>query len=599
MKVFPFVSSRTKYEDFLSGHLVRPDDLKWEEMRTFLAGSTYDLTQLDDLRYAVFAVGDYCVFGIGCLSRILADKAKYEVDDDLLRDKVRRSLACFIGFAIRISEYKDKGNNEVPDMTSDDFLTACCEMYFKHLKKQWENKCPMTEKIGADGKSSIDGEQCLVDLKTTKDISNKPQEFETFSGINAIAESFNKKWLSYYLNEIINKGNTDESFVSHVEYEDHWNRLSFENACVSESLYSNLPQIDKRKETEKTNKLVKKANDLFEEFKPKFAKLIVEIKGAISDIEKAKNEFDGFLKKLEIDNAEGFLDTLKKLVKIKSDEYKLDDEELNSKYDSLKKELEILKDEENKEKLKDALTPLKQKFNEIKDEKEELKNSRSSVNITELKEKLKEHKTAVKTLEGYEHEFEEIVFTNISTISIEELHNLLVRLTNLRENANSITLDNDSFNRRKKELISKIGEINSEIQRREIAEKEKQEKLKMQQTTGKNQNKNVETMALKNFFDFIIEFSDVAKRYGYDNYEAPDFDDLLEKILKAHKIEPQSRRTNIIKHADIYDVDSNVNTNFTNFIESVKICQKLLNFKRLDEIKNKHEKIRVIIKKKG
>ena len=471
MKVFPFVSSRTKYEDFLSEHLVRPDDLEWEKMRPFLSGSTYDLTMLGDLRYAVFAIGDYCVFGVGCLSRILADKANFKVKDDLLKDIKRRSLACFIGFAVKISD-KGKGSSEVPDMTSDDFLKTCCEMYFKHLEKQWESKTPVTEKIDKNGISSLDGKQCLIELKTTGDIPEKPTKKE-FCGISVTSEKFDRKWFSYYLNEIINKGNKDCSFVSHVEFEDHWNRLvpCFKNACVSQGFSNNLLNIDKRHEQKETNNRISSLEKSWDEFVLEAKNLIDKIEGTISGIYTAKKSFDANLQNLDLENAESSLCTLGKLVNTSSDKYNVDKydklKEIKLKCDELKK-IE-LKHPENKKALDEALKPFEEKLKEIRNEGEKLDEVIKSVDINELENKFDEHKNALDNLNKYQQEFNE---TQDKTHTPEDFDEYIGTLKSLKGDVDKLTLDNAEFKKLKDELSGKIAkEIETTQKQKEDFEK--------------------------------------------------------------------------------------------------------------------------------
>lgn len=131
MKAIPFICSRTKYMDFIPDYLVRPSDFEWQEAKGKVGNAMYDLHSLRDIRYAVFAAGNYCVFGIACVSKHLANRIGTSVDNNYLMDKGRRSLACFMGFAVPIPE--NKGNVIPKNIASEEFLIKIWNVYFEYL----------------------------------------------------------------------------------------------------------------------------------------------------------------------------------------------------------------------------------------------------------------------------------------------------------------------------------------------------------------------------------------------------------------------------------------------------------------------------------
>lgn len=227
MKAFPLIFSRTKNEDFVPDFLARPADLDVTETLKYVHSAMQGLDTLNTIRYTAFAVGNYCICGgIACLSKQLVQKAGILVDSvsEYLRDCKGRSLACFIGFAIPISEAKA---NTIPQMTLETYWST----YLEFLKHQWTDMDTKSEKLT----------EPQIDL-AEKSYSSFTPVTEVLEGKKVIRhfEENSQRILDYYFNELLNNHNANASFISDILYRDEWEKLHFQNAAVSESLYTSL-----------------------------------------------------------------------------------------------------------------------------------------------------------------------------------------------------------------------------------------------------------------------------------------------------------------------------------------------------------------------
>lgn len=255
MIAIPFICSRTKYRDFIADYLVRPD-FQWQNAKSLVANAMFELDTLDDFRYAVFSADKYCFFGVGCLSKILVAKTGIDANLDFLRDEKNRSLACFIGFAVPVSE----GGCTVPDIASNKFMKILCDTYFKHLQKQWNSQYVISEVISLnDTENTVE----LPELKILVADEYKPSDIEATGKGVQITEHFDKTYLYYYLHQIINCGNYDANFISCINYEEQWQKLKFKNAAISETLYANLPAIQRREDEKTAISLVQRIDSIY------------------------------------------------------------------------------------------------------------------------------------------------------------------------------------------------------------------------------------------------------------------------------------------------------------------------------------------------
>jgi len=260
MKAIPFICSRTKNVDFISSYLVRPD-FDWNEARDYVSNAMDKLDILDDLRYAVFYCDGYCFLGIGCLSSFLVKKTGLKVNESLLRDKVGRSLACFIGFAIPL-DMVDR-TAALPDVVSDDFINTCCKMYFDHLSVQWESDFVESEVISYCSEFTIE----LKEVYHENYMRYKP-DCNAFNkkGIDITSE-FKPEFLYYYLDQIINKRNINENFINHVDDKSLWDRLVYKSASLSKGFFADLPLIEKREDERVSREIISEMITLYNEFK--------------------------------------------------------------------------------------------------------------------------------------------------------------------------------------------------------------------------------------------------------------------------------------------------------------------------------------------
>ena len=243
MKAIPFICSRTKEQDFVADYLVRPD-FDWRKAKPMVANIINGLDDLEELRYAVFETEGYCIFGIGCLSRLLASETNTREEyQQYLKDRNKRSIACFIGFALKIDIAASGMPDKVPDMVSPEFLKLCCDTYFKHLSRQWTNWEVVSEVISIDSDDTVDLPEKLMSYADLQ-----PPAPDYTLGEIQIFKEFKKEWLYYYLDQIIYQKNSKADFISRIYYESEWQKLCFHHASVSQSLFSTLPAIQKRNE---------------------------------------------------------------------------------------------------------------------------------------------------------------------------------------------------------------------------------------------------------------------------------------------------------------------------------------------------------------
>lgn len=235
MKAYPLIYSRTKYIDFVPDFLVRPKDLNCQLALKYVKSAMNNLDFLQDIRYTVFSVDNYCICGgIACVTTKLVEKLKLLFSDyenkysdmsEYLRDSKGRALACFIGIAIPKSEVKE---GMIPDISLEKYW----EVYLKYLKKQWDNE------------SSTISEQ--LEFPPIDDIEEKeyveldmPQK-EIFGSRSVIRNytSHEQQILDYFFHSILN--GSDESFITEIQNREEWETLNFKTAAVSESLFSSL-----------------------------------------------------------------------------------------------------------------------------------------------------------------------------------------------------------------------------------------------------------------------------------------------------------------------------------------------------------------------
>ena len=147
---YPLIYSRTKLCDFVTGFLVRPNDLDYTVAERYVKVALNDIKHINGIRHTVFAVGDYLIYGgTACytskiISRILNDRGINELDFNYKEygcDHDHRPIYFFIGFAIKRSDIIP------PSLIPDVDLYKTYKIYLEYLDNQWLNSTTMTQTL--------------------------------------------------------------------------------------------------------------------------------------------------------------------------------------------------------------------------------------------------------------------------------------------------------------------------------------------------------------------------------------------------------------------------------------------------------------------
>lgn len=489
MKAIPFICSRTKNKDFISSYLVRPD-FDWTKVRAIVSDTMYDLNTLDDLRFAVFYADNYCFVGIGCLSSFLVNKVRYDIEPEYLKDKVGRSLACFIGFAVPVSQ---NDCNVVPDIVSDDFLNLCCETYFKHLKRQWLNdESVQSEVISVDSDDVVDlAEKNITDISLFK-----PSDIEkTRKGISII-KNFEKEYLYYYLDQIINQKNYDENFINHIDFEDQWLRLQFKNASVSKNFLANLPAIEKREDEKKTGNIISAIKKLYNDFRIQGKTLEKYNSDIRIDLSNTEEIINNCLNSKSYSEACNYFSEYNNKVKYMS---LPDIGKLESGYSDIIGDKSKIADEVCIDKIDGVCNELDKYIKNYHDNKK---------HVDEIKSRDTELEQIVDSLKKLDEYREEINVVNTANFEPEKTKSEYVKL---REKVKSLPNLNGSINSCRDGLIEEINKMIEEINKKITVENNKQNSIHAEQ--GLQQSKahtyNSRTATSKS--------SDYSRQYNQKN----------------------------------------------------------------------------------
>ena len=229
MKVYPLIYSRTKFCDYVSGFLVRPSDLDYYSATKYVSVALNEIKYSNSLRHAVFAVGDYIIYGgTACItsalvSRILKDRGLNDLDftyKDYGSDHGRRPNIFFIGFAVKRSSIEN--SNLIPNVD----LYETYKIYLKYLEKQWLNATIETQALKCDEAIEIDVTEYsakfipeTIDCKGLSILKN----YDEYSYQDII---------NYYYHEMVTNPDTDNSFLSSVLPEMVTSNFIFKNTSL-------------------------------------------------------------------------------------------------------------------------------------------------------------------------------------------------------------------------------------------------------------------------------------------------------------------------------------------------------------------------------
>ena len=142
VKAYPLIYGRTYKLDYISGFLLRPDDFDAAVGTRYVSRALQDVKYCGGIRYAVFPVGEYIVYGgVACVSKILLDKIRnvsgeklgHEILDceKYLYDTAGREISFFAGFAVKREDIEP---GYVPKLD----LTDTFRVYYEKIKENWD-----------------------------------------------------------------------------------------------------------------------------------------------------------------------------------------------------------------------------------------------------------------------------------------------------------------------------------------------------------------------------------------------------------------------------------------------------------------------------
>lgn len=213
MKVYPLIYSRTKLCDYVSGFLVRPDDLDYKVATRYVSVALNEVKHSNGIRHAIFAVGDYIIYGgTACVTsalirRILKDKGMADLDFDYKEygsDQAGRPITFFIGFAVKRSSIDN--SSLIPDVD----LYRTYKIYLEYLEKQWLNTITKTETLSGDE---------AIELNVTEYSAKYVPETVNNQGIVILKnydENTYQDVINYYYHELVTKPTNNSSFISNV-----------------------------------------------------------------------------------------------------------------------------------------------------------------------------------------------------------------------------------------------------------------------------------------------------------------------------------------------------------------------------------------------
>ena len=246
IKVYPLIYTRTKNVDFVPDFLARPENIDYKAANKFVQSAMKDVDKSNDIRNAVFSVGEYCVcFGITANTEKIAEiLGRTTVDKEYLRDVKGRRIVAFIGFAVNKKDWHD---GYIPNLKFSNYWEYW-EVYLNYLKKQWNNDSTHSEKIA--------GPEITLDSKLAQGGIFKPDIHPSDGKKKFIYKEYADKnmqnLLDYYMNEI--SKSPDISFLSGIEDSTSLSDNIFTVISVPENTAENYlkKKNDEEKKSEQT-----------------------------------------------------------------------------------------------------------------------------------------------------------------------------------------------------------------------------------------------------------------------------------------------------------------------------------------------------------
>ncbi|MDE6034795.1 MAG: LXG domain-containing protein [Ruminococcus sp.] len=236
MKAYPLIYSRTKNDDFVPDFLARPADINYETALKYVGNSIANLDALNGIRYNIFRVDDYCVYGVSCRTKILLSKIEetsalspeaVENAKNYLKDCKGRNIVAFIGFAIPVTEAV---SGSLPDIELSDYW----KVYQEYLEHQWEDMHTHSEQLTTPEITTGKKSYTSTYKPDTENIQEK-YIVKKFRESTASEQAV----LDYFTDRILNH-KEDISFISDLVYKADWDSMNFSHAYVSDTLYNSI-----------------------------------------------------------------------------------------------------------------------------------------------------------------------------------------------------------------------------------------------------------------------------------------------------------------------------------------------------------------------
>lgn len=215
VKEYPLIYGRTYKLDYISGFLLRPDDFDAAVGTRYVSRALQDVKYCGGIRYAVFPVGEYIVYGgIACVSKILLDKIRNVSGEELgqeildfekyLHDYSGREISFFAGFAVKREDIEP---GYVPKLD----LTDTFRVYYEKIKENWD----------ARDLTTISSEAMDVETVKYDEGGFSPKYYDDPTGLlkdlkilENYKEDHYQEIIDYYFVQMCRDSSIEESFLS-------------------------------------------------------------------------------------------------------------------------------------------------------------------------------------------------------------------------------------------------------------------------------------------------------------------------------------------------------------------------------------------------
>ena len=220
MNAYPLLYGRTKFVDYLSDFLVKPNGVDYHKCGKYISGMTKDLDS-NKVRYCVFDDGEYLICGISCFVDELYKRTGKADLTSYAKDKFGRGIMLFIGYAFPKTGFAT--GNDIPDIGFDDLA----DIFLKYIPEQWNYPS------GVSGRVTSDQYNVVTKIFDSVNLSS-----DLLNGINLVSGIDEKKAFEIFLRKNLSGDNS--SFISNVSTKQQFEKLAFEYAIVEENVINSV-----------------------------------------------------------------------------------------------------------------------------------------------------------------------------------------------------------------------------------------------------------------------------------------------------------------------------------------------------------------------